>query len=404
MDDYEIEDALGEGSFGTVFQVREISTNNRYALKVVNKRHVVRAKKVKYVGIEKKVLMEAVHPFILKLHATFQNQENLYYLLELAERGDLLQLLKRFPESKAPMEVTRFYIAEILIALDYLHSRDIIHRDLKPENVLLGSDYHIKLCDFGSSKIGKSQSKSFVGTAEYSAPEMLNDLKVDLKVDIWALGCIMYQMLCGRTPFQARNDYLCFQKIIARELYVPDYVDPTARTLIDQMLDQDPEQRLTINQARLHCFFAKFDFTNLWLQQAPDMDTLVLKPLEIYTPLKVPDQEPLNETCLFPDEHIIKRGTVVRKSILRKKGILVLTSTPRLMFVNADLTLKKEIQWTKRLMSEYIDSSHFAVHSSDRVYYFESQEAKEWVDCILAQRSRLLSPQLSQLLSKLYAL
>jgi len=188
-----------------------------------------------------------------------------------------------------------FFSSQIAVALEYMHSKGVVHRDLKPENVLLDSELHIRLCDFGTAKhigIGnKVRSESFEGTAEYIAPEMLNDEPIDLSSDIWSLGCILYQMIAGVPPFRsAKGAYHIFQKILARKLQFAPEFPPEAQDLIDKLLQTKPESRLGAQdsiQIKSHPFFAGIDWENLATAPAPVLASMS-PPLEI---LPVDDSE-----------------------------------------------------------------------------------------------------------------
>ncbi|KAJ1971724.1 serine/threonine protein kinase, partial [Dimargaris verticillata] len=195
---------LGEGSYSTVMVGTEKDTGKEYAVKILDKRHIIKEKKTKYVNIEKNTLSRLSHPFVVRLHYAFQDSASLYFVLDLARNGELLSLIrqvKQFPEEGA-----RFYLAEIIVAVEYLHCKNVIHRDLKPENILLDEAMHIKLTDSADQTLATPsqprRANSFVGTAEYVSPELLTDKAVDKSSDLWALGCIFYQLLAGRPPFK----------------------------------------------------------------------------------------------------------------------------------------------------------------------------------------------------------
>lgn len=150
-EDFKFGKVLGEGSFSTVYVVREISTGKEYAMKVLEKRHMIREKKVQYVSREKEVLSRLNHPFFVRLYFTFQDKEKLYFGLSYAKKGELLPYIIKL--GSFDLTCTRFYSAEVVSALEHLHGLGIIHRDLKPENILLDADMHIKITDFGTAKI-----------------------------------------------------------------------------------------------------------------------------------------------------------------------------------------------------------------------------------------------------------
>nr|CAD70304.1 related to 3-phosphoinositide dependent protein kinase-1 (PDK1) [Neurospora crassa] len=279
---------LGEGSYSTVYLATDRQTLREYAVKVLEKKHIIKEKKIKYVNIEKNTLNRLTeHPGIVRLYYTFQDETSLYYVLDLCTGGELLGVLKK--TGTFDVECTRFYGAQILDAIDYMHSRGIIHRDLKPENVLLDEQMHVKITDFGTAKLlrdprdprppeetpGQSgeddeRAASFVGTAEYVSPELLTEKSASTASDIWAFGCIIYQLLAGRPPFKAGTEYLTFQKIVKLEYEFPPGFPSAARDLVERCLVLDPAQRFTVEHIKKHEFFAGQMFgKELWRMKAP---------------------------------------------------------------------------------------------------------------------------------------
>lgn len=293
--DFNFGRTLGEGSYSTVLAATDRQTLREYAIKVLDKRHIIKEKKVKYVNIEKDTLNRLTdHPGIVRLYYTFQDERSLYFVLDLASGGELLGTLKKM--GTFDEECTRFYGAQILDSIAYMHSRGIIHRDLKPENVLLDDKMHTKITDFGTAKIlglngGQDGSRpagdpmdgaetdravSFVGTAEYVSPELLTDKNACKASDLWAFGCIIYQLLAGRPPFKAANEYLTFQKIVALDYTFPDGFPEVARDLIERLLVLDPAKRLPIDHIKNHQFFDGIIWgKGLWKQKAPRLRSYV---------------------------------------------------------------------------------------------------------------------------------
>ncbi|XP_075686445.1 3-phosphoinositide-dependent protein kinase 1 [Rhinoderma darwinii] len=277
--DFRLGKILGEGSFSTVVLAKEIATGREYAIKILQKRHIVKENKVPYVTRERDVMSRLDHPFFVKLYFTFQDVEKLYFGLSYAKNGELLKYIRKigsFDET-----CTRFYSAEIVCALEYLHEKGIIHRDLKPENILLSEDMHIQITDFGTAKVLSSDSRqaranSFVGTAQYVSPELLTEKSACKSSDLWALGCIVYQLVAGLPPFRAGNEYLIFQKIIKLEYDFPEKFFPRAKDLVEKLLVLDPTKRLGCEEMggygplKAHSFFDGITW-HLHLQTPPKL-------------------------------------------------------------------------------------------------------------------------------------
>lgn len=286
--DFSFGKVLGEGSYSTVYLATDRQSLKEYAIKVLEKKHIIKEKKIKYVNIEKNTLNRLTeHPGIVRLYYTFQDETSLYYVLDLCNGGELLGVLKK--TQSFDEECTRFYGAQILDAIEYMHSRGVIHRDLKPENVLLDDNMHVKITDFGTAKLlpdprdprppptedakaaeESSRAASFVGTAEYVSPELLTDKTAGKASDVWAFGCIIYQLLVGRPPFKGGTEYLTFQKIVGLEYDFPAGFPPAARDLVERCLVLDPGMRLTIEHIKNHEFFDGQKFgKGLWRTKAP---------------------------------------------------------------------------------------------------------------------------------------
>ncbi|KIM91989.1 hypothetical protein PILCRDRAFT_57018 [Piloderma croceum F 1598] len=237
--DYEFGEELGEGSYSTVKRATHIATGQEYAIKILDKGHLKRYNKMETALAEKNTLVRlgSGHPGIVRLHSTFQDEWSLFFVLDLARNGEMQSRITRL--GSLSTECTRYYAAQIVDALDYMHSKGVIHRDLKPENLLLDDDFRIKITDFGTGKLlgpGVETAKTFVGTSQYVSPELLEANETSRSSDLWALGCIIYQMIAGRFTFTGLSEYLTWQKIKQLDYSFPEGFDSEAKDLVQRLI------------------------------------------------------------------------------------------------------------------------------------------------------------------------
>ena len=261
---FSIMEEIGNGSFGIVYKVSKISSGQVFAMKSLSKSTLQKQKQLKYAISECKIMKQLNHPFIVPLYYAFQTPKYLYLILELCPNGDLLGLL----EKKGVIEenIARFYIAEVILALEYLHEADIIYRDLKPANVLIASDFHIKLADFGlaKEKVNKvNPAMTMAGSPAYLPPEIVAKKGATAASDIYGLGPLLYELLTGRTPYYSDDIDLLFQNIKTAKLSFPETVSPNARDLIGLLMNKEPSKRPQISQIKRHPFFRKMDWEAL---------------------------------------------------------------------------------------------------------------------------------------------
>lgn len=408
-----------------------------FVVKVLDKAHITREKKTQYVLREKEALMILGNscPYIVKLYWTFQDTERLYFVLTYAKNGELLKQIDQH-ECFSP-ECARYYTAEIVLALEYLHSKGIIHRDLKPENILFDENWHILITDFGSAKIVETSKdtrnnlsnsetrrrrNSFVGTAQFVSPEILNDESSSFYAsDLWALGCIIYQMISGRMPFRGRSDFLIFQKILNLEYEYPIGFDSSARDLVQKLLVLTPNDRLgatdekPYTSIRDHDFFKGLNWNNLGPppkifdicdtithhiipdDAEPGLDTekvsrllLDLTPLptrtrkKSQTDRKITDiseaekQQRLEAQKSNPYNHFVEGNLILKQGFMdKKKGLFprrrmfLLTLGPHLYYVDpGTMTLKGEIPWSRELRPEAKTFKIFFIHTVSNFIVF----------------------------------
>lgn len=222
--DFEILKLIGKGTFGRVFQVRKKDTKRIYAMKVLSKKEIVAKKEVAHTIGERKILQRSLEsPFLVGLKFSFQTESELFLVTDFKSGGELFWHLQR--ETRFTEERSRFYIAELTLALEHLHKHDIVYRDLKPENILLDATGHVALCDFGLSKpdLASNQlTNTFCGTTEYLAPEiLLDDLGYSKMVDFWSLGVLLFEMLCGWSPFYNEDTQVMYRNICYGKIKFP---------------------------------------------------------------------------------------------------------------------------------------------------------------------------------------
>lgn len=276
-DDFEALKLIGKGTFGQVYQVRKKDTKRIYAMKVLQKKVIVQKKEVAHTVGERNILVRTAttdSPFIVGLKFSFQTPTDLYLVTDYMSGGELfwhLQKEGRFDEKRA-----KFYIAELILALQHLHSHDIVYRDLKPENILLDANGHIALCDFGLSKANLTKNattNTFCGTTEYLAPEVLLDEAGYTKmVDFWSLGVLVFEMCCGWSPFYAEDTQQMYKNIAFGKVRFPrDTLTTEGRNFVKGLLNRNPKHRLGANQdaeeLKNHAFFADIDWIALTKKQ-----------------------------------------------------------------------------------------------------------------------------------------
>ncbi|NWQ66236.1 KS6A2 kinase, partial [Neopipo cinnamomea] len=272
---FELLKVLGQGSYGKVFLVRKIKGSDAgqlYAMKVLKKatlkvRDRVRSK------MERDILAEVNHPFIVKLHYAFQTEGKLYLILDFLRGGDLFTRLSK--EVMFTEEEKKIYLAELALALDHLHGLGKKNRDLKPEKNLLDEDGHIKITDFGLSKEAIDHDKraySFCGTIEYMAPEVVNRRGHTQSADWWSFGVLMFEMLTGSLPFQGKDRKETMALILKAKLGMPQFLSIEAQSLLRALFKRNPSNRLGagfdgVEEIKRHPFFVTIDWNKLYRKE-----------------------------------------------------------------------------------------------------------------------------------------
>ena len=256
--DFEILKIIGNGTFGKVFKVKCLLDNKIYAMKVLRKKFLLDNNQLKYALSEIKILKKCSHPFIIKLHFSFQTPSNLYLIIDYCSKGDL-SLLLQTKKNLTEKEI-KFYISELILSIEYLHNKNILYRDLKPENILITKDNHIKLCDFGLAKENDSynfRAKTFCGSLLYISPEMLCKKGINNKGDIYSIGIIIYELFYGKTPFNGNNINELINNILNYNINFDSdiFISEDFKSLILGMLNKDENLRFDMNDIKKHSFF-----------------------------------------------------------------------------------------------------------------------------------------------------
>jgi serine/threonine protein kinase len=218
---------------------------------------------------ERDILVNTRHPMIVSARFTFQSAAAVFFVLDYVPGGELFVRLRQ--EGQFSEERARFYAAEIMLGIGFLHGQGLVYRDLKPENILVDRDGHLKITDFGHAKAdmdGQSTTSTFCGTAEYIAPEMLQGKAYTKAVDWWSFGIMLFEMLCGMPPFIHDNPNGLYAMIVNKEVVFPETMSPNARDLLEQLLEKDPDRRIGSGEAdfveiKKHPFFQGVDFDAL---------------------------------------------------------------------------------------------------------------------------------------------
>lgn len=464
VNDFDVGQKLGKGSYSKVYLCTlKTDKSQKFAVKVIHKELLIRYRKMATVKNERDALMMLKgHPNIISLHSTFQDQDNLYFVMEFAPNGALTQLMQKLGPST--IEVARFYTAEIVHALAFMHSKKILHRDVKPDNILLDESMHIKFTDFGTAKIGTQTDEesdesepdrqmrhkgTFVGTAAYVSPEVLNNQPASEVSDLWAVGCMLYQFLIGQPPFKGESEYIIFQKILTLAVDMPSRIPQSARDLIMRLLKINPIERIGYNgydEIRNHPFFEGIDWANISNTTPPSVPSSPVssssssssfprvqsrrpgphpsanrssgKQPGISSLFRTPSsridfddvsvsrtptlddestrartqlEERMFEQYLAKGEVILHSSMVLKKRFMQaKKRNLVLTNAPRLFYIDPEtVNLKGEILLSPEAVRVELRSSKmFVVNTPGRSYNFETSDPGKWVKMIGQARKK----------------
>ena len=452
-EDFDIISLSGKGAYGTVLKVNLKKDENKkfYAMKTMDILTLDRIKKLYQAYLECDILSQLNSPYIVEILGAFDERRKIYIVMEYLSKGDFSDFIRLNYPMK--LETIQFYAAEIVNFLSYIQSKNIVHRDLKPENIMMNENWHLQVIDFATARIlGKYFDKkkmvfkddaisndnnkkneikenqkniddddldinprtdrrglTFVGTAEYVSPEVLGDKPAGFGADIWALGIMIFQMFCGRTPFKEKTNYLIFRKIEELKIEYSSNVNITeeAKDLISKILVKEPSKRLgagekgteyDINHLKAHPFFKGIDWDNLHNMTPPnseDFDFLMKKVVKkntisvlnnnvkninsIKEEANENNKNKKNDTTEENDEN---KPIVLRKGYLDKKNPwfftynkrkVILDSTPKLVYIDPDKNvIKGEIILDKNFKITHVNDNIFDIVSPKRSFRFKA--------------------------------
>ncbi|KAK8804735.1 hypothetical protein WA171_006702 [Blastocystis sp. BT1] len=408
-------DVIGQGAFSKVLMARMKGTSDYYAVKVLSKAFIKKEGKEEAVMAEREALVKTNHPFIIKLHYSFQDSQCLYFVISLCRGGSFWDLIKalRLPGRGCDITLVHFYMAEIISAVDYLHNvAHLIHRDLKPENILITDSGHIMLSDFGAITTSNNdytkRRNTMCGTILYLAPESLHGGVITSAVDIWSIGCILYLLYTGCFLFEGEDELNVIDSIehfCVDMLEFPDYIPIEAVDLIKRMLQYDPAKRATAAEIKKHPFFKNIDFDTLHSQKPPYIPPFVPLPVilddeletelnalrgsidESYRTAQEEKKEAITKLLQEGESCLLSSTVIHRSSVASKKRLLVLTSMRRLLILDSQATVIKTELEPSQLAKVFINPHgfHLAVnYPSKKVYKFETpnKDQSVWCNCV----------------------
>jgi serine/threonine protein kinase len=261
------------GTYGHVQLARYKPQNTLYCIKALHKYTIYRLKQVEHAINEKDILASVSHPGIVRLFGSTNDKQNLYLILEYVPGGDLFHYIRKF--GRLNLGTVKVYVAELVLIIEYLHSKNIVYRDLKPENILVDKSGHLKLTDFGFSKFLYDRTWTLCGTPEYMAPEIILGHGHTKSVDWWSLGILTFEMLAGFPPFTHENTLGLFEKIKEpQNLVYPNFFTVEAIDFISRLLEVDSSRRLGVMcrgviDIKLHPFFSGLNWSGIAERKHP---------------------------------------------------------------------------------------------------------------------------------------
>ncbi|XP_057317931.1 cAMP-dependent protein kinase catalytic subunit 1-like [Microplitis mediator] len=267
LNDFDILRTLGMGAFGRVKLIKHKETSLYYAMKILDKRKIVKTKQVEHTRNEKRVLQSINYPFVVTLKYFFKDNSFLYMVLPFINGGELFSYLRR--KGKFTEKLSKFYAAQVLLTLEYLHYCGLVYRDLKPENILISSDGYLKITDFGFCKLIQARTWTLCGTPEYIAPEIILSKGYGKSVDWWSFGVLIYEMTAGYAPFYSKDPMKIYEKIVSGRFKFPAHFSDDLKDIINNLLQVDLTRRYGnlkdgVLDIKNHVWFRSTDWDNIY--------------------------------------------------------------------------------------------------------------------------------------------
>ncbi|XP_032512264.1 cAMP-dependent protein kinase catalytic subunit alpha-like [Danaus plexippus] len=305
--DFEKQKVLGTGAFGVVYLTKHVHTGRYYAMKMLEKEKIVKLKQIEHSYYEKKILCGLNFPFCVYMKYFFKDNVYLYYVLPFVAGGEMFSHLRKL--GKFEERSSKFYGAQVVLALEYLHACELVYRDLKPENILIERTGYIKITDFGFCKLIRGRTWTLCGTPEYLAPEIILSKGYGMSVDWWSLGILLFEMSAGHPPFYASDPMRIYEKIVAGKYRCPNHFSQELRDLISRVLQVDITRRLGnlkngVLDFKNHKWFAEIDWDGLLNNRIPAPFIPKVRSPGDTTYFDSFDDELTKESpvCLFEDE------------------------------------------------------------------------------------------------------
>eukprot|EP01065_Artemidia_motanka_P016038 TRINITY_DN1976_c0_g5_i1.p1 TRINITY_DN1976_c0_g5~~TRINITY_DN1976_c0_g5_i1.p1 ORF type:complete len:412 (+),score=87.43 TRINITY_DN1976_c0_g5_i1:112-1347(+) len=382
---------LGDGSYAKVIlghlkgDVQAANAERRVAVKIMDQ-SVCQKSGFVNIQLEREICSALDHPNIVNMLGHWEDRSSIYFVLEYCA-GELFKYCKKYDLSHMPAVAPRF-VGETVLAMEYLAAMNVLHRDLKPENILLTHEYHVKVADFGTACwADQEDAKKFTGTAQYMAPELLqgSDATASFESDLWALGCIIYQLFCGDPPFKGATNYLIFKDIKETTPQYPPFVPDAARELVLSLLEKKPQDRAGSKSRdgypalKRHAFFKDINWATINTEK---VESHVHR-----------DYTSEWQHLLLEKEEVVYAGEVLktRRLLSTKRRHLVLTTFPRLFYVEPGAAvIKGQVEWDADISAQVVNAKEFKVRTKGRTYDFEDPagHAHLWTSKINQEKAR----------------